>query len=189
MSVIPLSDEIRRDECKHGCVCPLVVRLHPSAEPLQVAGGNYAYSAFRVSRSDTILDYPTVALMARSPTRYSSSQDISRARQAFFAGNKSFLLVSERFHFFRRYAFVYKSPSYVFYHLFLTPLSRFTGTKSAGFVTSFFTVHQITPNSFPNSSLSLSSTTGSTPRMSLVVFYTPSMISSRWRGSLGPRRL
>lgn len=34
--------------------------------------------------------------------RYSSNQDISRARQAFFQGKKSFLLVSERFHFYRR---------------------------------------------------------------------------------------
>ncbi|KZT43456.1 DUF1253-domain-containing protein [Sistotremastrum suecicum HHB10207 ss-3] len=33
----------------------------------------------------------------------SSNQDISRARQAFFSGNKSFLLTTERFHFFRRY--------------------------------------------------------------------------------------
>jgi len=40
-----------------------------------------------------------------STARYSSNQDISRARQAFFAGNKSFLLVSERFQFFRRFAF------------------------------------------------------------------------------------
>ncbi|CAL1706732.1 unnamed protein product [Somion occarium] len=36
-------------------------------------------------------------------SEYSSNQDISRARQAFFTGRKSFLLVSERFHFFRRY--------------------------------------------------------------------------------------
>ncbi|KAI0071647.1 digestive organ expansion factor [Panus rudis PR-1116 ss-1] len=36
-------------------------------------------------------------------SEYSSNQDISRARQAFFSGKKSFLLVSERFHFFRRY--------------------------------------------------------------------------------------
>ncbi|KZT22580.1 digestive organ expansion factor [Neolentinus lepideus HHB14362 ss-1] len=36
-------------------------------------------------------------------SEYSSNQDISRARQAFFTGKKSFLLVSERFHFFRRY--------------------------------------------------------------------------------------
>ena len=35
--------------------------------------------------------------------RYSTNQDISRARQAFFNGKKAFLLVSERFHFFRRY--------------------------------------------------------------------------------------
>ncbi|THH17887.1 hypothetical protein EW146_g3024 [Bondarzewia mesenterica] len=33
----------------------------------------------------------------------SSNQDISRARQAFFTGKKSFLLVTERFHFYRRY--------------------------------------------------------------------------------------
>ncbi|KAI0645784.1 digestive organ expansion factor [Trametes meyenii] len=36
-------------------------------------------------------------------SEYSSNQDISRARQAFFSGKKAFLLVSERFHFFRRY--------------------------------------------------------------------------------------
>ncbi|KIJ68111.1 hypothetical protein HYDPIDRAFT_107761 [Hydnomerulius pinastri MD-312] len=36
-------------------------------------------------------------------SEYSSNQDISRARQAFFSGKKPFLLVSERFHFYRRY--------------------------------------------------------------------------------------
>ncbi|KAH8119429.1 digestive organ expansion factor [Phellopilus nigrolimitatus] len=36
-------------------------------------------------------------------SEYSSNQDISRARQAFFSGKKAFLLISERFHFFRRY--------------------------------------------------------------------------------------
>ncbi|EIM82960.1 DUF1253-domain-containing protein, partial [Stereum hirsutum FP-91666 SS1] len=36
-------------------------------------------------------------------SEYSSNQDISRARQAFFTGKKSFLLISERFHFYRRY--------------------------------------------------------------------------------------
>ena len=35
--------------------------------------------------------------------RYSTNQDISRARQAFFKGSKSFLLVSERFHFYKRF--------------------------------------------------------------------------------------
>jgi len=33
----------------------------------------------------------------------SSNQDISRARQAFFLGKLNFLLVTERFHFYRRY--------------------------------------------------------------------------------------
>ncbi|TFY76357.1 hypothetical protein EWM64_g7652 [Hericium alpestre] len=36
-------------------------------------------------------------------SEYSSNQDISRARQAFFTGKKAFLLISERFHFYRRY--------------------------------------------------------------------------------------
>ncbi|KAI9442587.1 digestive organ expansion factor [Lactarius indigo] len=37
-------------------------------------------------------------------SEYSTNQDISRARQAFFSGKKSFLIVSERFHFYRRYS-------------------------------------------------------------------------------------
>lgn len=36
-------------------------------------------------------------------SEYSTAQDISRARQAFFKGTKAFLLVSERFHFYKRY--------------------------------------------------------------------------------------
>ena len=36
-------------------------------------------------------------------SEYSSNKDVSRARQSFFAGKKSFLLVTERFHFYRRY--------------------------------------------------------------------------------------
>ncbi|KAJ7594530.1 digestive organ expansion factor [Mycena floridula] len=36
-------------------------------------------------------------------SEYSTNQDISRARQAFFKGQKAFLLVSERFHFYKRY--------------------------------------------------------------------------------------
>ncbi|KAJ7451734.1 digestive organ expansion factor [Mycena galericulata] len=36
-------------------------------------------------------------------SEYSTNQDISRARQAFFGGKKSFLLISERFHFYKRY--------------------------------------------------------------------------------------
>ncbi|RDB16721.1 U3 small nucleolar RNA-associated protein 25 [Hypsizygus marmoreus] len=36
-------------------------------------------------------------------SEYSTNQDISRARQAFFQGKKAFLLISERFHFYKRY--------------------------------------------------------------------------------------
>ncbi|KAF5377707.1 hypothetical protein D9757_009357 [Collybiopsis confluens] len=35
-------------------------------------------------------------------SEYSTNQEISRARQAFFAGQNSFLLVTERFHFYKR---------------------------------------------------------------------------------------
>lgn len=35
-------------------------------------------------------------------SEYSTNQDISRARQAFFSGKKSFLIITERFHFYRR---------------------------------------------------------------------------------------
>ncbi|KAL8280824.1 hypothetical protein RQP46_006828 [Phenoliferia psychrophenolica] len=38
-----------------------------------------------------------------SISEYSSTPDVSRARGAFFAGRVSFLLITERFHFFRRY--------------------------------------------------------------------------------------
>ncbi|CAE6512557.1 unnamed protein product [Rhizoctonia solani] len=36
-------------------------------------------------------------------SEYSSNQDISRARQAFFKGTRPVLVITERFHFFRRY--------------------------------------------------------------------------------------
>jgi len=44
-------------------------------------------------------------------SEYSSNQDISRARQSFFAGDKAFLVMTERFHFFRRYVCYLKSES------------------------------------------------------------------------------
>lgn len=44
----------------------------------------------------------TETLLSFFPCRYSPTPDVSRARGAFFAGRVSFLLVTERFHFFRR---------------------------------------------------------------------------------------
>lgn len=52
------------------------------------------------SVSETTVSFLSIRLV---PSRYSTNQDISRARQAFFKGEKSFLLVSERFHFYKRY--------------------------------------------------------------------------------------
>lgn len=47
-------------------------------------------------RMDPPVSYATLS-------EYSTNRDISRAREAFFTGKKSFLLVTERFHFYRRY--------------------------------------------------------------------------------------
>ncbi|WFD18041.1 rRNA-binding ribosome biosynthesis protein utp25 [Malassezia caprae] len=47
-------------------------------------------------RMDPPVSYTTLS-------EYSTNRDISRAREAFFTGKKSFLLVTERFHFYRRY--------------------------------------------------------------------------------------
>lgn len=54
------------------------------------------------SLSSPSLSFTCVDMME---IRYSTNQDISRARQAFFKGTKSFLLVSERFHFYKRFTF------------------------------------------------------------------------------------
>lgn len=47
-------------------------------------------------QADPPLSYTTLS-------EYSTSKDIARARQSFFAGKKAFLLMTERFHFYRRY--------------------------------------------------------------------------------------
>lgn len=47
-------------------------------------------------KSDPVLSYTTL-------TEYSSNREVSRAREAFFSGKRDFLLVTERFHFYRRY--------------------------------------------------------------------------------------
>lgn len=48
--------------------------------------------------------------------RYSSNQEISRARTSFFKGSKSLLLITERFHFYRRYR-LRGAKTIVFYQL------------------------------------------------------------------------
>lgn len=48
--------------------------------------------------------------------RYSSNAEISKARTLFFKGKKSFLLVTERFHFYRRYK-IRGAKTLVFYSL------------------------------------------------------------------------
>ncbi|KAL5484956.1 UTP25 [Sanghuangporus weigelae] len=58
-------------------------------------------SSFDFIRVENHLRKSSVSFAVLS--EYSSNQDISRARQAFFTGKKAFLLISERFHFFRRY--------------------------------------------------------------------------------------
>ncbi|KAG8770445.1 rRNA-binding ribosome biosynthesis protein utp25 [Ceratobasidium sp. 428] len=69
------------------------------------------------SRAQTLIFVPSYFdylrvynhLLATAPSsvtgisEYSTNQDISRARQAFFKGTKPILVMTERFHFFRRY--------------------------------------------------------------------------------------
>jgi U3 small nucleolar RNA-associated protein 25 len=52
--------------------------------------------------SECVIPYEKNDLHRICSPRYSSNQDISRARQSFFSGKRRFLLMSERFHFFRR---------------------------------------------------------------------------------------
>lgn len=47
-------------------------------------------------RKQSDLSYTTLS-------EYSTNKEISRAREAFFSGKKAFLLLTERFHFYRRY--------------------------------------------------------------------------------------
>ncbi|KAG8743792.1 rRNA-binding ribosome biosynthesis protein utp25 [Ceratobasidium sp. 414] len=53
--------------------------------------------------SEQVLAQPNAVQMLTSNFRYSTNQDISRARQAFFKGTKPVLVITERFYFFRRY--------------------------------------------------------------------------------------
>ncbi|KAN0060322.1 rRNA-binding ribosome biosynthesis protein utp25 [Thecaphora frezii] len=49
-------------------------------------------------------------------SEYSSNKEILRARESFFSGRKSLLLITERFHFYRRY-FIRGAKTLVFYDL------------------------------------------------------------------------
>ncbi|KAJ1655898.1 rRNA-binding ribosome biosynthesis protein utp25 [Dispira simplex] len=72
---------------------------------------------------------------------YSSTQDVTRARTAFFQGHVDFLLYTERFHFFRRYRIrgiqhliFYGLPDHAHYYpelINFMPLSMVVQTKSA----------------------------------------------------------
>jgi len=72
--------------------------------------------------------------------RYSTNQDISRARQAFFSGKSAFLLISERFHFYRRYVTRDLQNIEIFHSLGIA------GTRSEAFVILFSTALQNTLN-------------------------------------------
>jgi U3 small nucleolar RNA-associated protein 25 len=62
--------------------------------------GHVTFSTLSECVSKLTLNFPVRQTLFT--TRESSNQDISRARQAFFSGKDAFLLVSERYHFYRR---------------------------------------------------------------------------------------
>lgn len=75
-----------------------------------------------------------------SLTEYSSNRDVSRAREAFYSGKKNFLLLTERFHFYRRYmvrgartVVFYAPPEHASYYaeLINAPLTSRGDTKDA----------------------------------------------------------
>jgi U3 small nucleolar RNA-associated protein 25 len=89
--------EISGAKCKHRSLRPFFFRLHSCAKLFQKIRWCHIRSSIRVCSC-----YPVSSVFLTTSHRYSSNQDISRARQAFFQGKKSFLLISERFHFYRR---------------------------------------------------------------------------------------
>ncbi|EDR11672.1 uncharacterized protein LACBIDRAFT_314127 [Laccaria bicolor S238N-H82] len=56
-----------------------------------------------LSHLSNIISAQTHVLYTEGPQFGSTNEDISKARQAFFKVSKSFLLVSERFQFYKRY--------------------------------------------------------------------------------------
>ncbi|WFD29357.1 rRNA-binding ribosome biosynthesis protein utp25 [Malassezia sp. CBS 17886] len=85
-------------------------------------------------RADPPVSYTTLS-------EYSSNKEITRAREAFFSGKKSLLLLTERFHFYRRYLIrgaqtivFYALPEHALYYpeLANAPLVRRADAKSAG---------------------------------------------------------
>lgn len=74
----------------------------------------FVSSYFDFVRVRNYLKTLTISFAALS--EYSSNSEISRVRQAFFTQKVNFLLMSERFHFFRRYK-IRGSLTHLFYSL------------------------------------------------------------------------
>jgi U3 small nucleolar RNA-associated protein 25 len=60
-------------------------------------------SYFDYVRLNDYLRRPESKISYAAISEYSSNSEISRARTTFFKGKKDFLIVTERFHFYRRY--------------------------------------------------------------------------------------
>jgi len=60
-------------------------------------------SYFDYVRLNDYLRRPDSKISYAAISEYSSNSEISRARTTFFKGKKDFLIVTERFHFYRRY--------------------------------------------------------------------------------------
>ena len=96
---LPCHYEVSCAKREHRYFHPLIIWFHSREESPSKNGRSIFCGIIWVGTTADILRHVADTWL----NRYSSNQDISRARQAFFSGQKSFLLISERFHFFRRF--------------------------------------------------------------------------------------
>jgi U3 small nucleolar RNA-associated protein 25 len=85
-------------KAKYHCYHPLVFRLCSRNQPPPQVRHCHIRCDLRVGIRLLVQECDEL-----TATRYSSNSEISRARTLFFKGKKAFLLVTERFQFYRRY--------------------------------------------------------------------------------------
>ena len=95
--------------CRPSSSLPFRASIRPSSyRPLSISfasriGSEASMESLSVCYPSRCSSFSSVCRVTYLCRRYSSNPDISRARQSFFTGKRSFLLISERFHFYRRY--------------------------------------------------------------------------------------
>lgn len=89
-------------EHQHDYIRPIIIWLYSHPKLLPETSRCDIHSIIWVCQISSVIPLVELIRFSFSP-RYLTNADISRARLSFFSSASSFLLVSERFHFFRRY--------------------------------------------------------------------------------------